>query len=60
MAPGCPEKLPDREFLTYIWTFETRIAPRIEAAIDRYNMRTRTVRLASDRAAHEWLGRLIN
>ena len=60
MAPGCPEQLRDREFLTYIWTFETRIAPRIEAALDRHDMRARTVRLASDRAAHEWLARLTN
>lgn len=29
MAPGCPEKCPDREFLTYIWNFERRIAPHI-------------------------------
>ena len=36
MAKGCPEQLPDREFLTYIWTFETRVAPRIVSAIDRF------------------------
>jgi adenylate kinase family enzyme len=55
MAPGCPEQLPDREFLTYIWTFKTRIAPRIEAAIDGHCMRARTVRLSSDRAARDWM-----
>lgn len=55
MAPGCPEQLPDWEFITYIWTFKTRIAPRIEAAIDRHDMRARTVRLGSDRAARDWL-----
>jgi adenylate kinase family enzyme len=53
-APGCPERFPDREFLTYIWTYETRIAPRIEAAIDKHDMRARTVRLNSD-TAYEWL-----
>jgi adenylate kinase family enzyme len=58
MAPGCPEQLPDREFLTYIWTFQTRIAPRIEAAIDRHHMRSRTVRLSSDRAARDWIAGL--
>jgi hypothetical protein len=58
MAPGCPERLTDLEFLTYIWTFDTRIAPRIEAAIDKYDMRPRTVRLASDGAANEWIGSL--
>lgn len=59
LAPGCPEQLPDLEFLTYIWTFQTRIAPRIEAAIDRHDMRARTVRLAGDGAAQEWLRALV-
>ena len=36
MAPGCREQLPDREFLTYIWTFEQRFAPLVIAGIDRY------------------------
>ncbi|WP_320195252.1 AAA family ATPase [Agrobacterium rosae] len=27
MADGCPEPLPNREFLTYIWNFEKRHAP---------------------------------
>lgn len=36
MAPGCPEKLPDREFLEWIWTFEARQAPRIEDALNRH------------------------
>lgn len=48
MAPGCPEQLPDFEFLTYIWAFGTRIAPRIEVAIDQDGMRERTVRVTSD------------
>jgi adenylate kinase family enzyme len=58
MAPGCPEQLPDFEFLTYIWTFSTRIAPRIEAAIDQHGMRERTVRLSSDADAKAWLATL--
>lgn len=36
MAAGCPEQLPDREFLSYIWTFEKRVAPRIIAGLDRH------------------------
>ncbi|WP_414901334.1 AAA family ATPase [Rhizobium cremeum] len=28
MAPGCPERLPDREFIRYIWNFEKVHAPR--------------------------------
>jgi adenylate kinase family enzyme len=58
MAHGCPEQLPDFEFLTYIWTFSTRIAPRIEAAIDQHGMRERTVRLSSDADAKAWLATL--
>ena len=58
MAPGCPEKLPDAEFLTYIWTFGSRIAPRIEAAIDRHGMHDRVVRLGSDAAAERYLSSL--
>jgi len=34
MADGCPERLPDLAFLTYIWTFERRMVPRIIAGID--------------------------
>jgi adenylate kinase family enzyme len=55
MAPGCPEQLPDLEFLTYIWTFGARIAPQIEAAIARHDMQARTIRFRSDRAAESWL-----
>jgi hypothetical protein len=58
MALGCPEQLPDLEFLNYVWTFGTRIAPRIEAAIDRHDMRTRTIRLKSDVAVESWLATL--
>jgi adenylate kinase family enzyme len=36
MAPGCPEQLPDREFLSYIWNFERRISPVIVTMIERH------------------------
>lgn len=29
MAAGCPERWPDREFLSYIWHFEKKSAPAI-------------------------------
>lgn len=35
MAPGCPEQLPDWEFLRWIWTFEHKQAPRIVEMVDR-------------------------
>lgn len=37
MAEGCPERLPDLAFLTYIWTFERKMAPRIVAGIDLHS-----------------------
>jgi adenylate kinase family enzyme len=36
MADGCPEPLPDREFLSYIWNFEKKYAPIFIKQIDRY------------------------
>ncbi|CZT35062.1 AAA family ATPase [Rhizobium sp. 9140] len=33
LAPGCREQWPDREFLAYIWNFESRVAPHIEREI---------------------------
>ncbi len=36
MAPGCPEQLPDREFLSYIWNFERRVSPVIIQMLDRH------------------------
>ena len=36
MPEGCPEKFPDREFLSYIWNFEKRYAPRLVKSIDLY------------------------
>lgn len=36
MAPGCPEQLPDREFLSYIWNFERRVSPVIVQMLDRH------------------------
>lgn len=36
MAEGCPEPLPDREFLSYIWNFEQKHAPAFVDQIDRH------------------------
>ena len=30
-APGCPEKFPDREFLTYVWNFNSKQKPEVLA-----------------------------
>lgn len=36
MAAGCPERLPDLEFLSYIWNFEKKYAPLFIQSIDRH------------------------
>ncbi|TPP11072.1 AAA family ATPase [Rhizobium glycinendophyticum] len=47
MADGCVEKWPDREFLSYIWNFERRFAPRITQEIERYGPNVPVVTLKS-------------
>lgn len=58
MAPGCPERGPDLEFIRYIWTYPTRIAPRIDEAIVRHRLAGCTIHLHSDRAAQSYLDQL--
>ena len=41
--------MPDLEFLTFIWTFETRVAPRIVSGIDRFGPNVPVVTLTSRR-----------
>lgn len=36
MAPDCPERLPDRDFLSYIWNFEKKYAPIFIQSIDQH------------------------
>lgn len=47
MAEGCPEPLPDRDFLAYIWNFERRFAPRIIQEIDRHGPSVPVITLKS-------------
>lgn len=56
MAEGCAEKLPDREFLSYIWNFEKKMSPRIVAALDRYGPDVPVVVLRTRKAAARLLG----
>jgi adenylate kinase family enzyme len=35
-AEGCPEGLPDLEFLTYIWNFNRKKKPIIKALLEKY------------------------
>lgn len=47
MAPGCPEKLPDREFLNYIWTFDRKYPSVFAQKFDQYAPDLPVVRLRS-------------
>lgn len=35
-APGCPERLPNREFLTYVWNFNRKHKPLIRTILEQY------------------------
>jgi hypothetical protein len=54
MAPDCPEKV-DLEFLKYIWNFDRKNRPRLEAAIARLAPTTPLVRLHGDREVARFL-----
>lgn len=49
MAPGCVEQLPDRDFLTYIWTFEKRFSPLVIAGLDRHGLNVPVFQLKNRR-----------
>ena len=37
MAPGCLERFPDRQFLSFIWNFERKTAPLVVDGIRRFS-----------------------
>jgi adenylate kinase family enzyme len=49
MAAGCPEPVPDLEFVRFIWTFDQVYRPRINAAIKITGAANRTIMLTSHR-----------
>lgn len=48
MAQGCDETI-DLAFYRFIWTYDSDVAPKLQAALDTYGRHARLVRLASDR-----------
>jgi adenylate kinase family enzyme len=58
MADGCPEQLPDREFLRYIWNFEAEDAPEIIGMIDRHGPQVPILQLTSHKQASRLLALL--
>ncbi len=55
MAPGCLERVPDRELLTYIWMFEKRFAPLVIAALDKHGPNVPVFQLKSRREVNHLL-----
>ncbi|KQV42498.1 MULTISPECIES: AAA family ATPase [unclassified Rhizobium] len=47
MAPGCVERIPDREFLSYIWHFEKHFVPHILSQLQRYGAGVPVLQLKS-------------
>ncbi|MXQ06226.1 AAA family ATPase [Alphaproteobacteria bacterium GH1-50] len=58
MADGCPEQIPDFEFLRWIWTFERKQSPRLLAAIEQYCNDLPVLVLRSHREIEALLGKL--
>lgn len=58
MAPGCLERFPDREFLSFIWNFERQTSPRIVDGIRRLNPDCPVLMLRSRRQMRELLDNL--
>jgi adenylate kinase family enzyme len=47
MADGCVERLPDREFLSYIWNFERKHAPAVLDMLARHGPQVPVLQLKS-------------
>ena len=54
MAQGCDEKF-DPQFYRYIWTYDEKVAPRIDAALKAHGRHARLVRLRNDREIADFL-----
>lgn len=53
MAAGCPEPLPDKEFLSYIWNFEKKHTPLFIRNLDAHGANVPVVILRSYREMEE-------
>ncbi len=55
LHPGCPEMLPDREFLSWIWTYPKERMPKILQRLKSYEGAKEVVILRSPRAVEDFL-----
>lgn len=49
-APGCPERFPDREFVAYVWNFNRKHKPVIEALLEQYKGQKKIFVIKNDAA----------
>jgi adenylate kinase family enzyme len=54
MAEGCREKI-DFEFYSFIWTYDRKVRPLLEAALAEHGAHAQIVRLRSDREIADFL-----
>jgi adenylate kinase family enzyme len=54
MAEGCHEKI-DFEFYRFIWSYDRKVRPQLEAALAEHGRHARLVRLTSDRETAAFL-----
>ena len=58
MAAGCPEPLPDEQFLSFIWNFEKHSAPKVLAMLAQHGPDVPILQLKSYAAASQLLALL--
>lgn len=58
MAEGCPEQMPDRKFLSYIWNFEKVDAPEILEMLDKHGGDVAVLQLKSRQQVSQLLALL--
>jgi len=58
MAEGCREKV-DFDFYRYIWSYNARVRPRLEAALAVHAPHARQIRLRSDREMAAFLDAVV-
>lgn len=56
MAEGCKEKLPDIEFLSYIWNFEKKSVSNVTSQLDQFGPKVPVLVLNSRREINSFIG----
>lgn len=54
LAPGCPEQLPSRDFLRWIWNYPRATRPKLMALLDRVRATKDVVVLRSRDEVRRW------